>query len=194
MYDSFMLESMFGLLKDKDSRDQRFLKIWSAGCSSGEETYTIAIIILELLGKRIKDYMVKIIGTDIDTQALAMAKKGIYSSSQFSETAPDILLNYFSKADGTYEVKPEVKALVEFQESDLMAGIKPRNLDVIFCRNVIIYFSQEAKEKLFMEFCSCLNTGGYLVLGKTETLIGPAKEKLRLVNTVERIYLKESAN
>ncbi|MBN2368016.1 protein-glutamate O-methyltransferase CheR [Candidatus Woesearchaeota archaeon] len=191
MYDVFMLESLFHLLNEKDKLGDRKIKLWSAGCSSGEETYTIAIILLELLGNRIQDFNVEIVGSDIDKAAIDFAKIGKYESSQFKETEKDILDKYFQKTGEDYLVIDEVKKLVSFKVLDLLSAFKPRNLDVIFCRNVVIYFSQQVKETLFSDFYNCLNKEGLLILGKTETLIGPSKDKFKMLNIAERIYKKE---
>ena len=192
MYDAFMLETLFKLMKHKDDSSSRTLKIWSAGCSSGEETYSIAILIMELLGNRINDFVVEIIGTDMEKTAIEMANNAVYIEDQFRETDPDIFKKYFTKLDdGKYKVVDELKKIVRFEIGDILSTFKPKNVDVIFCRNVVIYFSREIKEKLYQDFYNCINPGGFLVLGKTETLTGPAREKFEMENIAERIYIKK---
>jgi chemotaxis protein methyltransferase CheR len=191
MYDTFMLESLFELMKNKDDSHNKKLRVWSAGCSSGEEVYSIAIILLELLGNRIKDFSVSVLGTDIDKDAIDMAKIGVYHEEQFKECDPLILKKYFRQIDGSYEVIPQVRALVSFELNDMLSSLKPKGFDVIFCRNVVIYFSPEIKEKLFNDFYESLNHKGFLVIGKTETLTGPAKDKFKMKSLSERIYMKE---
>jgi chemotaxis protein methyltransferase CheR len=191
MYDIFMLESMFDLLKNKDDTGNRILRIWSAGCSSGEEPYSIAIILQELLGNRIKDFSITITGTDIDKDALEIASIGIYEKEQLQETTPIIVGKYFQNIDGKYKINEDIRKMVSFRFGDILNSFTQKSLDIIFCRNVVIYFSPEIKEKLFMNFYEGLNHHGFLVLGKTESLTGAAREKFIMKSISERIYFKE---
>ncbi|RLF59131.1 MAG: protein-glutamate O-methyltransferase CheR [Thermoplasmata archaeon] len=165
------------------------IKIWSAGCSDGKEPYSIAILILDFLKGNVDKFNVKIIASDIDDDVLNKAKIGWYPEKEFVGEIRKYK-RYFIHKNGGYEVKKEIKRLVSFKKIDLLKDGFPLMLDVIFCRNVIIYFKREAKEALFEKFWGVLNKGGYLILGKTEMLFGKAKNLFVPVNSTERIYKK----
>lgn len=148
------------------------LNIWSAGCSSGEEPYTIAILILE--SGLFDNWKVEIFASDISNRALSIARAGKYRESAFRVTSREIREKYFDTTDSVYQIKDRVKALVDFGRLNLMdtamIGLL-RTMDVIFCRNVIIYFDLEAKKKAINSFFRNLNEGGYLLLGHSESLL-----------------------
>lgn len=187
----FIAETMMEFLKEKQKKRQKTIKIWSAGCSSGEEPYSIAMILLELLQDRINDFYITIIGTDISPSIIEKAKKGVYRESQLKELPPEYISKYFNRYDELFLVKDEVKKLVRFEVEDILDEDKPRNIDILFCRNTVIYFKQELKDKLYVDFHDALNKGGYLVLGMTEILSGQAKNMFKMANHINRIYKKE---
>ncbi|WP_253254747.1 protein-glutamate O-methyltransferase CheR [Methanofervidicoccus sp. A16] len=173
-------------------KSRRSIRIWSAGCSSGEEPYGIAIIIDNLLEKhKRKSLKVTIIGTDIDRKVLEKARKGIYLDKQLKNIDPPLISKYFTKiSEYEYQIKPIIKKYVQFRIHDLIKDPPLKNMDMILCRNVVIYFDKEVQEKIFLKFYEALVSGGYLVLGKTEILRGKAKELFKTVNHRERIYQK----
>jgi chemotaxis protein methyltransferase CheR len=143
------------------------LKIWSAGCSTGEEPYSIA---LKLIVHN-PDVKFDILATDLSTRVLDFAKNGIYREEQLKTVPKTMLSNYFKKAtDDKYEIKPTIKQNITFKQLNLIKDPYPQNLDIIFCRNVIIYFDKETKEKLFIKFAKALNKSAYLFLGHSESL------------------------
>jgi len=152
------------------------IKIWSAGCSSGEEPYSIAITLLEAI-KDIETWSVKILATDISTRVLEKAIRGVYQEEQLS-TLPKVTLHkYFLRGKGLwagyYQVRPEVKKMVEFKRLNLLEPFPFKTLfDVIFCRNVMIYFDRPTKENLITRFSQALVPGGYLFIGHSESLMG----------------------
>jgi chemotaxis protein methyltransferase CheR len=166
------------------------IKIWSAGCSSGEEPYSIAILILEHLKDSIKDYDIKIWATDIDNSALNSAIVGEYSEMSLAEVRADLKDKYFIKEKDIFVIKNEVKHLVHFQHHDLFHDPFLENLDLIICRNVVIYFRKESKESLYLKFFESLSPESYFIMGRTETLTGPAREKFKVINSDEKIYQK----
>lgn len=177
--------------KEHDSRD--IIKVWSAGCASGEETYSLTILFLEALRKSKKDYKLMVFGTDIDSKSLMKAKIGSYDKSKIGGIRPEVLEKYFVNVGSEYKIKPGVKQHIKFSSLDLNGDIE-KNLityDLIVCRNVVIYFKTEVKEVLFLKFCKMLRKNSYLVLGKNETIIGPAMQHLKNVNISERIYQKQ---
>lgn len=150
------------------------LRIWSAGCSTGEEPYTIAIMLLES-GDWWRDWEIEIIGSDINQRVLHTARKGVYKKNSHRATSPEMLSRYFlDDGKGDYRIVDRVRELVSFNYVNLLDPFKTsliRDLDVIFCRNVIIYFDQKAKRKVIESFWEKLREGGYLLLGHSESLI-----------------------
>ena len=153
----------------KHQRDKT-LAIWSAGCSSGEEPYNITMFLYDYLGPQAKQWDTRILATDISAQALASARRGTYN---LPDTIPaDWKRKYFvANRDGTHTVSPDVKNNVIYQTFNLMDPIKfRRKFDVIFCRNVMIYFDQPTKDALVRRFYDATVPGGYLLISASENL------------------------
>ena len=153
---------------------KKSLRIWSAGCSTGEEPYTIAILLLES-GNWWRDWQVEIMGSDINQRVLHTARKGMYKKGSHRATPPDMLRKYFiEEGKGDYRIIDAVRQHVSFSYVNLLDPFKTsliRDLDIIFCRNVIIYFDRDAKKKVIETFYDKLQEGGYLLLGHSESLI-----------------------
>lgn len=165
----FRDEKQFGYLSSEvvENINKPRLRIWSAGCSTGEEPYSIAI---KLLAEK-PNLKFEILATDLSTRVLDFAKEGIYKAEQLKAVSFHIKSKYFTKLDGKkFQIKPFVKENIQFSRSNLIKDIFPQNQDVIFCRNVIIYFDRETKDKLFVKFSGSLAKGGYLFLGHSESL------------------------
>ncbi len=148
------------------------LRIWSAGCSTGEEPYTLSVLILE--NAALKDWKIEIFASDISQRVLQTARRGIYTGSSLRVMNPYHLSKYFHKEEHGYRIDDPVKKNVTFLHLNLLDTDKMvfiNSLDIIFCRNVIIYFDQEAKKKIIATFNQKLNPGGYLLLGHSESLI-----------------------
>lgn len=158
----------------KRSGGQLKWRFWSAGCSSGEEPYTLAMVLLSSLGN--KDLTgVKIYASDINTQVLNQAQQGIYPLSRVEPLSPEWRKRFFQKGvnqwEGYVRVKPEVKHLVEFFHLNLMAAFPFKaEFDVIFCRNVMIYFEKPTQTEVVNKFHRCLKPGGHLFIGHSESL------------------------
>jgi chemotaxis protein methyltransferase CheR len=168
------------------------IRVWSAGCSNGEEPYSIAIMLREFLGISIKRYDISILGTDIDEDSLRKAEKGVYHLKQLEKIGKERIERFFiQNEDYMYGVIDEIQNLVKFRYHDMISGPRLFGFDIIFCRNVTIYFEQVLQEKLYLNFYNALNDGGYFVMGKTETLVGPAEELFYPVDIKERIYQKK---
>ncbi len=190
-YDVLQRDVFPELIRMKENNGSRVLRLWSAGCASGEEPYSLAILAKEVLGKR-EDFRVRIMATDIDNESLNKAKRGVYSRRELAGVRRDYIKKYFERMGESYRVIEELREMVTFERRDLISDRKYRAIDMILCRNVIIYFSKELKERLFLDFYESLNPGGFLVLGKTENLSGEARKKFKIYNNVERIYRKEA--
>ncbi|ADA66351.1 MCP methyltransferase, CheR-type [Thermotoga petrophila RKU-10] len=143
------------------------MKFWSAGCSSGEEPYSLAILVNELN----LSYKTRILATDIDIGVLGRAQEGVYEERAFVSTPKEYLEKYFEKLpDGRYRIKDSVKKIVEFKRHDLLKDPFEKNFDLIVCRNVVIYFEPEAKNELYRKFAESLKPGGFLFVGNTERI------------------------
>lgn len=158
---------------------RRLLRIWSAGCSSGEEPYTLAMVILEHKERFRPGWEVKITASDLSTRVLEQARQGIYPENRLGQTPPEFLKRYFQKGvnrqTGFVRVKPQVRQAVEFVRLNLMEPFSfQEGLDIIFCRNVMIYFDKPTQERLVQKFYQVLHPGGYLFIGHSESLAGVA--------------------
>jgi len=168
--DAFRLEVLPALHRARP-RGRR-LSIWSAGCSTGEEPYTIAMLVLET--GLFHDWEVRVFGNDISRRALAAARRGVYGRSSFRQTEERYLRRWFRPVEGRHQVKDEVKALVSFGQINLLSdgalGLV-HEVDVVFCRNVLIYFDHASRRRVVAAFHRKLVPGGWLLLGHTESLV-----------------------
>lgn len=198
------------LIARKKKEHKRVLRVWSAGCASGEETYTLGIILYEYLGDAVNDFIVKIYGTDIDKNVLAKAVEGRYEAAALKEAPPKIIEKYFyldqampratpseeqsdesrGSREGKYVITDKIRLITKFLHHDLVKGEPLKNIDLVLCRNVVIYFSRELSSKIYAGFYQALNEKGYLVLGKVEALWGEVTRYFRAVDNRERIYQK----
>jgi chemotaxis methyl-accepting protein methylase len=163
--------------------------VWSAGCASGEEPYTIAVLLAQIAGSDSLQHTF-VDATDVDRLSLERTRQASYPESAFSEMPADLVRRYFT-AGAPRQPVPAIHALVHVLAHDLMRDPPPHPpYDLIVCRNVVIYFARQAQERLFQVFTDALAPGGVLLLGKVETLFGAARERLTLVDPRERIYVK----
>ncbi|MGH7532448.1 MAG: CheR family methyltransferase [Gemmatimonadales bacterium] len=180
------------LLPELWAARQGAVRVWSAGCSSGEEPYTLAMLLAaeaERSARRSWLTRSSIVATDIDKICLERARTARYPEAAFSETPPALTTRYTTPAPGGRDVVPELRTLVDIRRVDLFLDPVPGpSFDLITCRNVIIYFDRNSQERLFTRFVDALAPGGVLVLGKVETLFGPARERLDLIDVRERIF------
>lgn len=151
-------------------RQDKRVRVWSAGCSSGMEPYSIAMT----LHKRLpENYDVKILATDLDTNVLAVARQGVYDGQNVSGIDDAKLSKHFQRdpANDRYRIKNDIRQMITFKQLNLLEGWPMKGqMDVIFCRNVVIYFDQETKMDLFERFSEYLKPNGYLILGHSETM------------------------
>jgi chemotaxis methyl-accepting protein methylase len=184
----------------KEQSMDKIIRVWSAGCAQGEEAYSTAILLSEILGKKLKDYHIVIYATDIDSDALNKAQIGEYAEDHILEVKKGFLDKYFYH-NGGYRINENIKKLVDFGFHDLTSEktiVPPQsvfaNFDLILCRNVLIYFSKELQKKVLANFKTALNEKGYLVLGETETLIGDMQMEFVCVDSLSKIYQKTAQN
>jgi chemotaxis protein methyltransferase CheR len=154
------------------NKSRKRLRIWSAGCSTGEEPYTVSMLINEK--GTFDGWDIEICGSDINQRVLQTARKGVYRKNSFRTTEPYYIKKYFTEEDGCYRVNDSMKKHVNFSFVNLLDPFKTRflaNMDVIFCRNVLIYFDNGSRRKVIENFYNRLVGGGYLLLGHAESLI-----------------------
>ena len=171
-------------------REPRPVRIWSAGTATGEEPYTFAMLVREYAEQH-PDFdtsLVEILATDIDETALAKARAASYSDLALVETPDEAKARWFEAGGPPFRVKPEIRRMVRFIHGDLIRDPAPESLDLVFCRNVFIYFERELQEDLLSRFVDALRPGGWMVLGKVETLLGPAARRLDVIRSRERVY------
>lgn len=151
----------------------RKLRIWSAGCSTGEEPYTISMIIHELLKSEVGSWDIKITANDLSERVLQSARKGVYNDYTLRTTPKEIAERYFDMNDGVNTVSQDVKNLVSFGQINLKDKVQLKRVErsqIVFCRNVIIYFDDEMKKQVINAFYDNLLPGGYLIIGHSESL------------------------
>lgn len=160
-FDDLKVKMQSDLLKDNKN-----LKIWSAACSIGAEPYSLAMILdnISPMGKH------KIVATDIDNTILERAKKGEYVASEIKNVKKDYLDKYFTKMDDKYSISPKLKSMINFKKHDLILEAYENDFDLIVCRNVVIYFTQEIKNEIYKRFSASLKKGGLLFVGATESI------------------------
>lgn len=174
-------------------RESAHIRAWSAGCSSGEEPYSLAILfhryaatsgMLPQLGR------VDVLGTDIDRRCLLAAERGQFQESDFADTPDELRTRYFESA-APFTVASSIRRMVRFERRDLLSDGPPRgSYDLIVCRNVLIYFDRDTQERLFDSFHQAMAPGGFLMLGKVETLLGRARSLFAPVDARERIFTR----
>lgn len=175
----------------------RTLRIWSSASSSGEEPYSIAITVKEAFGTAVMGWDVKILASDIDTDILRRAEAGIYDSERIEGVPSQLKSKYFlrgtGKQAGLVRVRPELQSLITFRQINLVHGEWPirTKFDVIFCRNVIIYFDQETQRRLFTRMANFLQDDGYLMIGHSESLLGMSDVFTPLRGTIYQLRKKD---
>lgn len=161
------------------------IRIWSAGCSTGEEPYTLAILLQPELQLRLRDFQVQVLATDLNERSLAKAQEGIYGQYALRNVSPHVLSRFFTAKGGDqYQVNDTVRQMVSFQRLNLLDDRRLmflRGLDIIFCCNVLIYFDGSSKRRTIQHFFNMLQPYGYLFLGHAESLFG-VNEDFRLIH------------
>jgi chemotaxis protein methyltransferase CheR len=163
------------------------VRIWSAACSTGQEIYTVAIVLKETLGD-LSAYNIRLIGTDVSDQAVAKASYGVFSRLEVERgLAPERLTRHFSPVDGGWKIRDELRAMASFRKTNLLEDFSSLGrFDIIFCRNVAIYFKEVDKVRLFKQIGNALQPDGALIIGSTESLTGlcPQYEAMRYLRSV----------
>ncbi|MBU1922591.1 protein-glutamate O-methyltransferase CheR [Patescibacteria group bacterium] len=177
------------VILSKHKKQHKIIRAWSCGCSSGDEPYSLAILFSERLGNAKGRFLLTIIGSDIDKNALKEAEAMTYSRERVKAIDNKLLQKYFEKNESdNFKLKNSVRSLVRLRRHDVIKDIPFMRCDVILCRNLLIYFNKELQEEILLKFYQCLNPGGSLILGMVESLIGPSINIFEHVNNRLRIY------
>ena len=209
LFQKFVLEE---LLKQKQARREYSVRVWSAGCSTGQEAYTLAMLIADGLAYYYlrnslpvelplpkplvaPPWRVEVLASDISYSVLRAGQEGSYSESQMASVDYTFRLRYFDKMGDRYAVKKTLKDLVHFDFHNLKTEYLPQRNDVIFCRNVMMYFDEAEQKRLVEKFYRCLNRGGYLFVGHAESLLG-LTDKFQMIHrnsgtAYQRIEVRE---
>ncbi|MHB8894473.1 MAG: CheR family methyltransferase [Candidatus Geothermincolia bacterium] len=178
------------LIKSKKAMGSRTLRIWSAGCASGEEPYSMAILLEDILGEESKRWNIRVLGSDFDDRSLLAARQGAYLDLEMLKgLEPSKFFEIEQVTEGVqWQVKEEVKRRVKFEKLNLLAEEEPRHFDMVLCRNVLIYFGRKVQTRIIETLSKSILREGFLVLGKSETLGQDAAQAFRPIFPRERIY------
>lgn len=191
VFELFRAEVLPAILKHKAERRQRIVRIWSAGCATGEEPFSLAMSLLDCCARVGADAIVPtVIGTDLDRTALATAKRAEYPIRQLEQIPKYDQMRYVEVSGEKFTMKPNVRDIVRLQYLNLFEDPPIHGVDAVFCRNVFIYFNKEDQERLIRAFWESLTRGGYLVLGRSERLSPEVSGAFELVDGRQRIYRK----
>jgi len=171
-FDQFRDRVLPSLMKARATKKQ--IRIWCAACSSGQEPYSLAIILKEMEAK-LAGWRVEIIATDLSTEILEKAKSGLYSQFEVQRGMPvQLMVKYFQKKDEMWQIDSRLRAMVQYRPLNLLTDIRSTlgTFDVVFCRNVLIYFDQETKGKVLGDISKLMQKDGFLYLGGAETVLG----------------------
>jgi len=182
------LGKIFGrIFQEKRPGDS--IRIWIPGCATGEEAYSLAMMLCDHFGKAIKDYTIQIFATDIDMDAMAHARKGLYSEETVKSLERGFIDRYFDAIGQSFQVKKTIREMVVFARQDLTKDPPFVRVDLISCRNVLIYFNAELQNRVLSVFHYALNPGGFLFLGKSES-IGGHTDAFKAINQPSKVFAK----
>ncbi len=193
VYEAFEKRVLPELHVKKFWKNPRTLRIWSAGCSTGEEPYSIAITIADSLSFA-DSWNVEILATDVGRHALKHAERGVYSGRSIASVNEKQLANHFSALEKGQQIKPRLRKMVSFAQMNLASPVYLGRMDAIFCMNVLIYFSEERRRALVQRFYETLEPGGYLFLGHSESISKMPVKFQAIVLTDCILYRKPTAD
>ena len=184
-----------GLIEECRKAGKKRLRIWSAGCSTGEEPYTLAIILHEVLRQEISSWDIKITANDLSEAVLASARRGVYTEYALRTTPKEIISRYFTQEEGSYKIDPKLKHIVSFGQINLSDKLQLSRVEkshIVFCRNVIIYFDDEMKRRVINAFYDNLVPNGALLIGHSESLHNISRAFKPEHHTGTIVYRKQS--
>lgn len=187
-FDALRYAVLTTLVARRSQAGRRRLAVWSAGCASGEEPYSVAMILADLLEPTLSRWDVQIHATDVDADVLARARRGVYRAASFEDLQAGFVERYFAHNGDTYTLQPAIRRMVTFRQHDLTTPPPLPRYDLILCRNVLIYFAREHQEGIVRHLLDHLKPGGYLMLGMAEMLPLALYSRLQAVDGRLRIY------
>jgi chemotaxis methyl-accepting protein methylase len=182
------------LIEEKTGAGHGAFRAWSAGCSTGEEAYSMAMMIDMAVSRVSPNTHIEVFGTDVSEDACRTARKGVYCDDRVGMLPEDIRKSYFESEGRCWKVKPGLRSMVKFNSHDLFTDSPYSHLDLIMCRNVMIHFGHEVRDEVIGNFHASLREHGLLVLGKSEALAGPLEDLFELVEPRCKIYRKKVTN
>lgn len=191
VYDILRRRVIPDLLAEKERTRQRSLRVWSAGCATGEEAYSVTMAFLSAMqAHQQQDFLLTVFATDIDPRALEFAKAATYDIAKLPHIPKADQQRFIERGERHFRVKPEVTQHVKFKRLNLFEDEPINIVDVILCRNVFIYFAREQQAKVLERFLSVLHKGGYLILGRSEKMAPSLASRFELISGRERVYRK----
>jgi len=186
-----------GLIESRLNQGKDILRVWVAGCAEGEEAYTIAILLKEIIEKQGFVIKIQIFATDLNIKALAAAKRGVYNPDAFKYMPWGLMEKYFEKTGSKFKVQSCLKENVHFSTFDLLGSKRQsppdaifNEFDIVLCQNVLIYYQKSAKQKMLNKLNHAIAKGSYLVLGESENPTGREKHQLLKISSLGTIYQK----
>lgn len=171
-------------------KEQSHVSIWVAGCASGEEVYTLAMVLSEIKLKLERAFSIKVKGTDLNPIALKQARSGVYSNKACKEMAPELIKKYFTQEGEHYVVSDAIQSLCEFEQANVFGCDQAGTIDLVSCRNLLIYLKSPLQAQLIGEFHQTLLPGGLLFLGQSESLSPSSQAKFKQVDSTHRLYMR----
>ncbi len=191
VWDQIRRVVMPSIVEAKTQGRNRTIRMWSAGCATGEEPYSLAMMMLDVLGKDAHKFLVSVIATDLDPLALEFAQEAVYPRERGKRITPTHQVRFTEAYDkASFRISPEVRRMVRFSKSSLFDDAPMRVIDLILCRNVFIYFDRDQQTRVLDNFHRSLARGGYLILGRSEKLSPDAAHMFEYVNGKERVFRK----
>jgi len=191
VYDFFRSKIVPEIVQRKKRSRHRMIRVWSAGCATGEEPYSIAMAFLSELGAQAGDFMLNVIATDLDPKALAFAQQARYDAAKLKHIPKTDQLKFVDVEGDTFRIRPEVTRHVKFRRLNLFTDEPIHMVDVVFCRNVFIYFTREQQARVLDVFTQAIAREGYMVLGRSEKIAPSAVGSFDVVSGRDRIYRKK---
>src|SRR5262249_20778271 len=184
----FLRNSVLPELIERGRQRGRAMRLWSAGCSTGEEAYSLVITLADLLGNEQPEWNIKVFATDVDEQAVAFARRGLYPPNVLGSLPDDYRSRFFEPADQGLRISKPLRQMVIFGLQDIGHGVPFPRIDMVVCRNLLIYFKPELQQEVLDLFAYSLHqTHGYLFLGKAETA-RPSKSVFELIHKKWKVY------
>jgi len=183
------------IIKRKQNISSHIIRVWSCGCATGEEPYSLSIIFREVFSELAPNFSVTILATDLDKEAIKRAQEGVYKGKNIRELKHSQCKQYFERLDDDrYKINHDIKAAVKFRHHNMITDEPLNRIDLIFCRNVIIYFTKDLQKKVYENFYKALSPEGFFVGGKTESLMDISFDRFERIDLNERILKKKKEN